>query len=146
MATPYGSRMKERVEHIVPLAREELEVGKRAVERGRIRVKKTVRSREELVEQPLQHDEVTVERVPVNREIDAPPQPRYERDALVIPVIEEVLVTRKQLVLKEEIFIRRRSVEGMHQERVTLRSEDVEIERQGRGDAGRNEWKEQSHG
>jgi uncharacterized protein (TIGR02271 family) len=130
--------MKQRVEKVVPLAREELEVGKRSVERGRIRVRKTVRSREELVEQPLQHDEITVERVAVNREVDAPPQPRYERDALVIPVIEEVLVTRKQLVLKEEIYIRRRSVESVHQERVTLRSEDVEVERQAKGDAGRN--------
>jgi uncharacterized protein (TIGR02271 family) len=130
--------MKQRVEKVVPLAREELEVGKRSVERGRIRVRKTVRSREELVEQPLQHDEITVERVAVNREVDAPPQPRYERDALVIPVIEEVLVTRKQLVLKEEIYIRRRSVESVHQERVTLRSEDVEVERQAKGDADRN--------
>ena len=126
--------MKERVEHVVPLAREELEVQKRTVERGRLRVRKTVHSHEELVEQPLQHDDVTVERVAVNREIDAPVQPRYERDALVIPVIEEVLVTRKQLVLKEEIYIRRRSVESMHQERVTLRSEEVEIERQPKGD------------
>jgi len=138
MASPLDSRMKQRVEKVVPLAREELEVGKRSVERGRIRVRKTVRSREELVEQPLQHDEITVERVAVNREVDAPPQPRYERDALVIPVIEEVLVTRKQLVLKEEIYIRRRSVESVHQERVTLRSEDVEVERQAKGDAGRN--------
>jgi uncharacterized protein (TIGR02271 family) len=139
MANPFGSRMKERVERVVPLAREEIEVQKRTVERGRIRIKKTVRSHEELVEQPLQHDEVTVERVAVNREIDAPPQPRYERDALVIPVIEEVLVTRKQLVLKEEIYIRRRCVESMHQERVALRSEDAEVERQALDDAGRNE-------
>jgi uncharacterized protein (TIGR02271 family) len=131
--------MKERVEQVVPLAREELEVQKRTVERGRIRIRKTVRSREELVEQPLQHDEVTVERIAVNREVDAPPQPRYERDALVIPVIEEVLVTRKQLVLKEEIYIRRRCVESVHQERVALRSEDVEVERQAKGDSGRNE-------
>ena len=126
--------MKERVEQVVPLAREEIEVEKRTVERGRLRVRKTVQSREEIVEQPLQHDEITVERVTVNREIDAPLQPRYERDALVIPVIEEVLVTRKQLVLKEEIYIRRRCVESLHQERVTLRSEDVEIERQSKGD------------
>jgi uncharacterized protein (TIGR02271 family) len=131
--------MKERVDQVIPLAREELEVKTRTVERGRIRVRKTVRSREELVEQPLQHDEVTVERVAVNREVDAPPQPRYERDALVIPVIEEVLVTRRQLVLKEEIYIRRRCVESLHQERVMLRSEDVEVERQARADTGRSE-------
>jgi uncharacterized protein (TIGR02271 family) len=134
MASPLSSQMKERVEQVVPLAREEIEVQKRTVERGRLRVRKTVQSREEIVEQPLQHDEITVERVAVNREVDAPLQPRYERDALVIPVIEEVLVTRKQLVLKEEIYIRRRCVESMHQERVTLRSEDVEIERQSKGD------------
>ena len=115
---------------VVPLAREELHVTKRTVERARVRIRKTVRRREELVEQPLQHDEITVERVPVNREIDAPAQPRYERDALVIPVIEEVLVTRKQLVLKEELYIRRRCVESVHRERVTLRAEDVAVERE----------------
>ena len=130
MASILPPRMKDRVEKVVPLAREELEVSKRSVERGRVRVRKTVRSREELVEQPLQHDEVTVERVSVNREIDAPAQPRYERDALVIPVIEEVLVTRRQLVLKEEIYIRRRSVGSIHRESVTLRSEEASVDRQ----------------
>lgn len=124
---------------MIPLAREELDVQKRTVERGRIRVRKTVRSREEVVEQPLQHDEVTVERVAVNREIDTAPQPRYERDALVIPVVEEVLVTRKQLVLKEEIYIRRRGIETMHQERATLRSEEIEVERQGQDNSDRKE-------
>ena len=135
MASPFDSRMKQRVEQVIPLAREELEVEKRTVERGRVRLRKSVHSEEQLVEQPLQRDDVTVERVAVNREIDAAPQPRYERDALVIPVVEEVLVTRKQLVLKEEIYIRRRCVESVHQERVTLRSEDVEVERQASDDS-----------
>jgi uncharacterized protein (TIGR02271 family) len=55
----------------------------------------------------MSRDEITVKHVPVNREIDTSPEPRYEGDTLVIPVVEEVLVTEKRLVLREELHITR---------------------------------------
>ncbi|MFN2646000.1 MAG: YsnF/AvaK domain-containing protein [Burkholderiales bacterium] len=108
---------------------EQLAVGKREVESGRVRVTKTVHEHEESIRQPLLHDEVEIERVPINRTIEQPMEPRYEGDVLVIPMIEEVAVVHKQLVLKEELRIRKRSVETTHEARVVLREEQANIER-----------------
>ncbi len=115
-------------EHTVPVAREELQVDKREVETGRVRVRKIVREREELVEESLLREEVEIERVPIDRVVDRPAQMRREGDVLVIPVLEERLVAQKQLVLKEELRVQRRAVSAPHRERVVLRSEEAIVE------------------
>lgn len=114
----------------VPVAREELEVGKRAVETARVRIRKLVRSREATVDERLLREEVDVQRVPVNRVIDAPVEPHYEGDVLVVPVMEERLVVEKRLVLAEELRVRVRRSERPHHERVVLRSEEPVVERE----------------
>ena len=116
-------------ETVIPVAKEELAVTTRKVERGRIRVTKRVRETEHAFEQPLVHDEVEIERVPINREIEQPVDVRYEGDVLVVPVIEEVAVVHKQLILKEELHIRKRSVSSVHEGRVMLREEEAVVER-----------------
>ena len=114
---------------VVPVSREELDVGKRTVETGRVAVRKTVSTHEEKVEVPLDHDEVDIERIAIDRVVDELPRQRYEGDVLVIPVLEEVLVVRKQWVLKEELRVRKRAVRAMHEESVALRAEHVKVER-----------------
>ena len=52
-----------------------------------MRVTKTVREHEALVQESLLREEVEVEHVPVDREVQAVPQMRYEGDVLVIPVV-----------------------------------------------------------
>jgi len=122
---------------VIPVVREELDVGKRRVETGRgVRVHKTVQERQAVVDEPLAKDEVRVERVKVERTVEAPVDVRYEGDTMIIPVLEEVLVVQKRLVLKEEIRVTRRRSETRAPQRVTLRSEDAEIERIEGGDAG----------
>lgn len=123
----------DEVETVVPLVAEEVEVGKRTVERGRVRVRKGVTTRVEEVAVPLARDEVEVERVPINRPVDGPIGPRREGDIWIVPVLEEVLVVEKRLMLKEELRITRRRVEETTRERVTLRSETAEVERSGPG-------------
>ena len=103
---------------VLRAAREEVVVGKRAV-----------RNREALIEQPLEHDKVEIDRVPINRLLKGPVKARYQGDVLVIPVVEEVAVVTKQLMLKEELHIRKRAVRSVHKERVALRSEEVNVER-----------------
>ena len=88
-----------------------------------------VRESEEPFQVPVRHDEVEIERVPINREIDQAVDVRYEGDVLVSPVIEEVAVVRKQLVLKEELRVRRRSVETVQEGSVVLRGEEAIVER-----------------
>jgi uncharacterized protein (TIGR02271 family) len=114
---------------IIPVVIERAEAQKRTVETGRVRVAKVVREREEVVDEPLFREEVAVERVPVGREVAGPVSVRLEGDTMVVPVVEEVLVVEKRLVLKEELRITRRRVEEHRPQRVTLRAEEVTVER-----------------
>jgi uncharacterized protein (TIGR02271 family) len=124
-------------ETVIPVVREELDVRKRRVETDSgVRVHKTVKERQAVVDEPLAKDEVRVERVKVDRTVDAPVEVRYEGDTMIIPVLEEVLVVQKRLVLKEEIHVTRRRSQTRAPQRVTLRSETAEIERIEGGDGG----------
>lgn len=114
---------------VIPVVAEELHVGRRSVEAGRVRVRKLVQQHEEVVDEPVRTEEVVVERVPINRVVDAAPQPRQEGDTLVFPVLEEVLVVQRQLMLKEEVRISKRVTESRQPQTVTLRQEEVKIER-----------------
>jgi uncharacterized protein (TIGR02271 family) len=116
---------------VVPVIADELNVGRRSVETGRVRVSKLVSERQEVVDQPTVTEQVTVERVPVNRVVEQAPAPRQEGDTLVVPVVEEVVVVQRRLVLKEEVRITRTRTESRDPQTVTLRSEDVRVERIG---------------
>jgi uncharacterized protein (TIGR02271 family) len=113
----------------IPLAEEELVVDRQKVERGRVRVTKTVREHEALVQDSVLREEVEVQRVAIDRVVQQAPEVRYEADVLVIPIVEEVAVVHKQLVLKEELRVRKRSRQTPHEERVTLRTEEAVVER-----------------
>ena len=116
----------------IPLVRKELDLAKREVETARVRVRKLVERHEELIEEPLVRHDVEVERVPVNRMLDAPAATRQDGDVLVVPVLEEVVVVQKRWLLKEELRIRRRETRTAHRERVSLREERVVVEREER--------------
>lgn len=125
-------------EVVVPVVAEEIAVSKRKVETGRVRIRKTIRTIEQVVDEPLLLEEVVVERVPVGRAIGAPIEPRQEGDTLIVPILEEVLVVEKRLILKEELRITRRRAEHHAPQTVTLRTEEAAIERfePGSGPAG----------
>ncbi|KQW99965.1 hypothetical protein ASC94_30820 [Massilia sp. Root418] len=120
------------IEHAatVPRLQEELSVATRVVDTGRgVRVSKVVDERPEQVSVPLWHEELSVERVAVDVELAEPPVPRYEGDTLVMPVVEEVVVLQKRYRVREELRITRTRVQRQHTETVTLRSEEVAVER-----------------
>ena len=106
---------------------EDLVVQARAVESGRVTVHKTVTEHDETVQMLLRQEDITVERVPIGRVVAEAPASRRDGDVLIIPVLEEVLVVEKRLVLKEELHIRTVAQEKMMQETVTLRTEHAEI-------------------
>ena len=116
---------------VVPVVAETLQVEKRRVEAGGVRVRKVVREREEVVDEPLTREEVQVKRVAVGRIVDGPVPVRHVGDTMIIPLLEEVLVVEKRLMLKEELHVRKESVETHKPQRVTLRSEEAFVERVG---------------
>lgn len=124
---------------VVPVMEEELRVGKRVVETGRVRIHKTVHEHEEVVDEPLMREEYDVERVPIDEFVDGPVGPRHEGETLIVPVLEEVLVVEKRLVVREELRITRKRTEERRPQRVKLLSEEVSVERTetdvARGDA-----------
>ncbi|WP_052389639.1 DUF2382 domain-containing protein [Belnapia moabensis] len=97
-------------EQVVPLAEEILHVSKRTVETGRVRISLSTETVEDVLRATLRTRRAEVERVQIDREVSEPPQTRQEGDVLVVPVVEEILVVERRLVLREEI--RLRFVEG----------------------------------
>jgi uncharacterized protein (TIGR02271 family) len=118
-------------EEMIPLVEEQIEIAKRAIERGRVVVRKHVDTREEIAEAVLHQDELTVERVPVGVPVDVAPPVREEGDVLIVPVLEEQLVIETRLILKEELRITRHRRSETFREPVRLRAERAEVVREG---------------
>ena len=116
-------------EVVVPVVEEEVRVGKRTVETGRVRVTKVVHEREEVIDQPLFKTNVVVQRVPVNQYVEQAPTVREEGDTLIIPMVEEVIVVQKRLLVREELRITKQQVETHEPQRVSVRREEVKIDR-----------------
>lgn len=126
---PAEPRLATSGETIVPVIEEQLRVETRDVETGRIRVSKRVETSETVVDEPLFEEGYDIERVPANRVLKSPAEPRYEGDTLVLPVVEEVLVVEKRLVLREELRITRKRREIHDPQTHTVRREHIDVER-----------------
>lgn len=116
------------LEVVLPVMAERLQVSKRLQDTGGVRVTTQVRERAEEIEVPLRREEIDVQRLPVGRYIDEPAQTRFEGDTLIVPVMEEVLVVEKRLLLKEELYVRRSAIVAPHRERHVLRAEELTVE------------------
>src|SRR5215212_405169 len=101
---------------------EELRAGTREREAGALNVRKRVRTDREQLSVPTRHEEVSVERVPVNdREAS---EAEIGDDEVSMPVVEEEVVVDKRAVVKEELRLRKEVVEE------DVRKEEVEIDDQ----------------
>ncbi len=87
---------------------------------------------EERVHQDLSGQHVEVERVPIDVLVErdaAPPEPRIEGEVTIVPILEEVLVVEKRLLIKEELRITRHETTNVTDIAVPLRKQRAEIER-----------------
>ncbi|MCC9138014.1 YsnF/AvaK domain-containing protein [Pontibacter silvestris] len=114
----------------IPVIEEQLKVKKQVVETGTVHVSKSVHEDNVTVNVPTVHEEVDVERVEINEFVETTPPPvRYEGDKMIIPVLREVSVVVKKIQLVEEWHITKRKVETHEPQQVTLRKEEVNINR-----------------
>ena len=125
------------------MAEERLAVGKRSVVTGRVRLRKRVHEKTAIVDEPLTCEEVDVTRIAINRVVDAPVAVRHEAEVMIVPVVEERLLTIKQLILVEEIRIARCNVERRTPQTVALRREEILTERL---DPATGAWKNEEPG
>jgi uncharacterized protein (TIGR02271 family) len=113
---------------ILPLIEEQLHVERRQVPAGKVRVHTKLEVTNELVSQELKSERVTVSRVPINRYVEAPPQVRTEGDVTIIPILEEVLIVEKKLLLREEIHLQRTTITETVTETVPVRKQRAVVE------------------
>jgi uncharacterized protein (TIGR02271 family) len=107
---------------------EELAAGTREREAGEVRVRKDVRTDRETVEVPTRHEEVHVDRVPLEGE--AATEAEIGDEEVSVPVTEEEVVVEKRPVVKEELRIRKDVVEDTEVVEEDVRREEVEVDDQ----------------
>jgi len=115
----------------IPLHVEEVSVSRREIEKGNVQIALITGAREQLIDEELTHVRVEIERVPIGRTIEVVPPIGQEGDITIIPVVEEVMVVERRLVLKEEVRVRRVSTKEQHQETVVLRQQEAVVTREG---------------
>jgi uncharacterized protein (TIGR02271 family) len=116
----------------VPLAKEEVTIGKREVEAGGVRLRKIIRT--ETVNQPveLQREEIVVERVPAN-ERTSRTDIAFREEVIYIPLRREEPVVEKTTRTTEEVRVAKKRETERRDVSETVRREDVDIQRQGEG-------------
>ena len=125
-------RKYETGEAVIPIASEAVSISKREVVKGRARIHILTDSVEETLQTELNGEDVEICHVPVNRYIepgDERPVTRTEGDVVIIPVIEEVAVIEKRLLLKEELHIHRHARLEAADIPVTVRKQRAVVER-----------------
>jgi uncharacterized protein (TIGR02271 family) len=116
-------------EEVIPVYEEELKVGKRVIEQGRVRVHAYT------VEQPVQEnltlreERVAVERRPVDRPVSGTPGEAAFRDRTIdVTTHREEPVIDKEARIKEEIVVRKEADQHTETVQDTVRRTEVEIE------------------
>ncbi|MDQ3589185.1 MAG: PRC and DUF2382 domain-containing protein [Actinomycetota bacterium] len=109
----------------VQRSEEELRAGTSEREAGAMKVRKRVRTDREQIEVPTKHEEVTVERVPIEGEAT---EAQIGEDEVTVPVTEEEVVVDKRAVAKEEIRLRKDVVEDTEVVEEDVRREEIDVE------------------
>jgi len=115
-------------EEVIPVVEESLQVGKRAVERGGVRV------RTRIIETPveetvsLREETVHVERRAVSRDVTDVPADAFRERTIEVTETDEEAVVAKTARVVEEVVVRKDVTEEAHTVRDTVRRTEVEVE------------------
>ena len=124
-------RRADAEERTIPVVEEELSVGKREVERGRVRIHSRVEERPVEESVRLREERVIVERHPVDRPAaDADVQAAREETIEMTETVEEPVVSKRARVV-EEVTVHKEAQEHTETVRGTVRRTDVEVEQMG---------------
>lgn len=132
--TTATDRLDTTGERAIPIVEEELQVGKREVQRGGVRVYSRV------IEQPveqqvnLREEHVRVERRPVNRAVSPGEAELFREQSIEVTETAEVPVVGKQARVTEEVLVGKDVNERVETVRDTVRRTDVNVEQLGTAD------------
>jgi uncharacterized protein (TIGR02271 family) len=113
-------------EEVIPVVREELQVGKRAVER-RVRVRAYVVERPVEAQVPLRDERIVIERRPVGDAGSVGAEGPQERDVEVVERHEEPVVA-KQARAEEEVVVHKEAAERVETVRENVRETRVDVD------------------
>lgn len=113
------------------LSEEQLSVGKREVESGRVDIDKRVETRHVSDTVETRREEVTVERRPITDPLAASGQARIEGDEIRIPLHEEEVVVQKRVVPREELVVKKHQVVEEQPIETELRRERLDVREEG---------------
>ncbi len=112
----------------IPVIEEELQVGKRAVQRGGVRVYSHV------VDQPveeqvnLRQERVRVERRPANRPVESGDLSRLKDQTIEVTEMAEEPVVNKRAVVREEVVVGKETIERTETIRDNVRRTEVRVD------------------
>ncbi len=125
----------------IPVVEEELEVGKRVVRRGGVRVYSQVRDVPVEEEVTLREEHVKVERRPANRPLNAGEKAQLRDQTIEVTESAEVPVVQKRARVREEVVVGKETTERKETVSDTVRRTEVKVD-QLRGEGERVEDEE----
>ena len=111
------------------MVEETARIDKREVQTGRVKVHTVVETSEQMVREALSSQNVKVTRVPVDQPVTTVPVIRTENGITIVPVLEEILVVEKRLILREELHIEQEVSHETVEVPVSLRKQRAVVER-----------------
>jgi len=114
----------------VELREEELRAEKERVQAGEVRLHKEIVTEERTIEVPVTREEVVIERRPAASGETAQGSIGDDEE-IRIPVMEEEVRVEKTPVVREEVTLKKRQVQGTEEVSDTVRREEARIEQTG---------------
>jgi len=115
-------------EAVVPVVEEELQVGKRKVEKGGVKVKTTVTETPVEADVHLHEEHVKVKRRPVNRAVTDADVAAFQEGTIELKETAEEAVVSKRARVIEEVVLSREGHDKKHTVRDKVRKTDVEVQ------------------
>lgn len=132
------NRSIEEVPEKMKVHEERLSVDKQQVRKGEVTVDKNVVEDRKKVDIPVEHEEITIERRPVDRVLDDQTGEEdfrtanaFDDETIRVPVTEEQIEVKKKPVVTEEIVINKKRVTDTEHIDETVKREEVEVNRVG---------------
>ncbi len=136
--TAGGAREGRASEEVaIPVHKEELEVSKRDVQAGEVRVHKEVVEEEQTVSIPVRRERVRVERRDVTPDRPAM-NASFQEETVVVPLHAEEVEVHKRPVVDEEVVIRKDTLEEERRVAEPVRHEEVDIRTSGEEEGTRS--------
>ena len=114
-------------EHKMKLREEELDIDKHEVSAGEVEIRKEVHVDTKQIDVPVTHEEIYIDRKPVNKDEVTGTFENIENETIRVPLKEEEIEVRKRPVVREEVEIGKKKVHETEQVSDTVRREELNV-------------------